>query len=219
MASPEQCHATHAADHAAARLPRGCSGHRVGLTLPSAQGGPTWATSSPSPCLDRSTGVSSWPDHLPPNVLLVAVEETEGVVGYAAAHPAGGELFLLFVHSVFACRGIGRTFLAAAHDALRASGCREAFLRPRAVRPSARRLHRRILPGRFGSRVGLPWHTRARGVSSGSSRRAPHPRRSSACVLMTPTGCRNHAVDAIRRNRWRQPASPAPSPEPAPAGR
>jgi GNAT superfamily N-acetyltransferase len=67
-------------------------------------------------------------DHLPPNVLLVAVEETEGVVGYAAVHPADGEMFLLFVHPAHARRGIGRRLLAAAHDALRAAGCREAFL-------------------------------------------------------------------------------------------
>jgi ribosomal protein S18 acetylase RimI-like enzyme len=67
-------------------------------------------------------------DHLPPNVLLVAIEETEGVVGYAAVHPADGEMFLLFVHPAHAGRGIGRRLLAAAHDALRAAGCREAFL-------------------------------------------------------------------------------------------
>ena len=67
-------------------------------------------------------------DHLPPNVLLVAVDATAGVVGYAAAHPEDGELFLLFVHPAHAGRGIGRMLLAAAHDALRAAGCQEAFL-------------------------------------------------------------------------------------------
>jgi len=67
-------------------------------------------------------------DHLPPNVLLVAVDEAEGVVGYAAVHPGDGEMFLLFVHPGCAGRGIGRTLLAAAHDALRAAGCPEAFL-------------------------------------------------------------------------------------------
>jgi ribosomal protein S18 acetylase RimI-like enzyme len=67
-------------------------------------------------------------DHLPPNVLLVAVDETEGIVGYAAVHPEDGEMFLLFVHPAHAGRGIGRTLLAAVHDALRAAGCREAFL-------------------------------------------------------------------------------------------
>ncbi len=67
-------------------------------------------------------------DHMPPNVLLVAVDETEGVVGYTAVHPADGEMFLLFVHPAHAGRGIGRTLLAAAHDALRTAGCREAFL-------------------------------------------------------------------------------------------
>ena len=32
-------------------------------------------------------------DHLPPNLLLVAVDEADGVVGYVAAHPEDGELF------------------------------------------------------------------------------------------------------------------------------
>jgi ribosomal protein S18 acetylase RimI-like enzyme len=67
-------------------------------------------------------------DHQPPNVLLVAVDEMDGVVGYAAAHPEDGEMFLLFVHPAYAGRGIGRTLLAAADDALRAAGCRKAFL-------------------------------------------------------------------------------------------
>jgi ribosomal protein S18 acetylase RimI-like enzyme len=67
-------------------------------------------------------------DHLPPNVLLVAVDKAQGVVGYAAVHPEDGEMFLLFVHPGCAGRGIGRTLLAAAHDALRAAGCAEAFL-------------------------------------------------------------------------------------------
>jgi len=66
--------------------------------------------------------------HLPPNVLLVAVAETDGVVGYTAVHPGDGEMFLLFVHPGYAGRGIGRTLLAAGHDALRAAGCPEAFL-------------------------------------------------------------------------------------------
>ena len=67
-------------------------------------------------------------DHLPPNVLLVAVNEMQGVVGYTAVHPQDGELFLLFVHPAYAGRGIGRALLRAAHGALRATGCREAFL-------------------------------------------------------------------------------------------
>jgi hypothetical protein len=37
-------------------------------------------------------------------------------------------MFLLFVHPAYAGRGVGRILLAAAHDALRAAGCREAFL-------------------------------------------------------------------------------------------
>ena len=67
-------------------------------------------------------------DHAPPNVLLVAVDADNGVVGFTAAHPQTGELFLLFVHPAHAGRGVGRQLLDAAHDALRAAGCREAFL-------------------------------------------------------------------------------------------
>jgi ribosomal protein S18 acetylase RimI-like enzyme len=67
-------------------------------------------------------------DHKPPNVLLVAVDETESVVGYTAAHPKDCEMFLLFVHPARAVRGIGRMLLAAADDALRAAGCSKSFL-------------------------------------------------------------------------------------------
>jgi ribosomal protein S18 acetylase RimI-like enzyme len=66
-------------------------------------------------------------DHAFPNVLLVAIDEGN-VVGFTAVHPQEGELFLLFVHPRHAGRGIGRTLLDAAHEALRAAGCREAFL-------------------------------------------------------------------------------------------
>lgn len=67
-------------------------------------------------------------DHEPPNLLLVAVDERGGVVGYSAIHPEDGEMYLLFVHPAHARHGIGRMLLAAAHDALRAAGCRVAFL-------------------------------------------------------------------------------------------
>jgi ribosomal protein S18 acetylase RimI-like enzyme len=67
-------------------------------------------------------------DHAPPNVLLVATDETGRVAGYTAVHPEDGEMFLLFVHPDYGGRGIGRTLLNAAHDALRAAGCKEAFL-------------------------------------------------------------------------------------------
>jgi ribosomal protein S18 acetylase RimI-like enzyme len=67
-------------------------------------------------------------DHAPPNVLLVAVDARDNVVGFTAAHPQDGEMFLLFVHPEHARHGIGRQLLDAAHDALQAAGCREAFL-------------------------------------------------------------------------------------------
>jgi ribosomal protein S18 acetylase RimI-like enzyme len=67
-------------------------------------------------------------DHAPPNVLFVATDEADRVVGYTAVHPDNGELFLLFVDPAHAGRGIGRMLLGAAHDALRAAGCTEAFL-------------------------------------------------------------------------------------------
>ncbi|MFL5868419.1 MAG: GNAT family N-acetyltransferase [Thermoleophilaceae bacterium] len=67
-------------------------------------------------------------EHAPPNVLLVATDPAGRIVGYTAAHPEDGELFLLFVHPDHAGRGLGRTLLEAAHHALRAAGCRQAFL-------------------------------------------------------------------------------------------
>jgi GNAT superfamily N-acetyltransferase len=67
-------------------------------------------------------------DHAPPNVLLVATDEAGRVVGYTVVLPAEGEVFLLFVDPAYGGRGIGRMLLAAAHDALRASGRSEAFL-------------------------------------------------------------------------------------------
>ena len=67
-------------------------------------------------------------DHQPPNALLVAVDESDRVLGYSAAHPADGEMFLLFVDPVHAGRGVGRALLNGAHDALRAAGCTQAYL-------------------------------------------------------------------------------------------
>jgi ribosomal protein S18 acetylase RimI-like enzyme len=66
-------------------------------------------------------------DHAPPNVLLVATEAGR-IIGYTAVHPEDGEMFLLFVDPADAGRGIGRMLLSAAHDALRAAGCDQAFL-------------------------------------------------------------------------------------------
>jgi GNAT superfamily N-acetyltransferase len=67
-------------------------------------------------------------DHQPPDVLLVADHETAGVIGYTAAHPGDGEMFLLFVHPDHGGIGVGGMLLAAADDVLRAGGCRDAFL-------------------------------------------------------------------------------------------
>jgi len=67
-------------------------------------------------------------DHAPPRALIVAVDATQRVVGFAATKSEAGELFLLFVDPAWEGRGVGRTLLAAADDALRAVGCDEAFL-------------------------------------------------------------------------------------------
>jgi GNAT superfamily N-acetyltransferase len=68
-------------------------------------------------------------DHAAPNVLLVAEpQDGRGVLGFVAAHPDVGELFLLFVHPDHAGRGVGRRLLGAAHDALRAAGRHQSFL-------------------------------------------------------------------------------------------
>src|SRR3989449_3173675 len=67
-------------------------------------------------------------DHAPPNVLLVATDEGGRVIGFTAAHPQDCEMYLLFVDPAAAGRGVGRTLLAAADNALRAAGCRESFL-------------------------------------------------------------------------------------------
>jgi ribosomal protein S18 acetylase RimI-like enzyme len=67
-------------------------------------------------------------ENAPPNSLLVAVNELHEIVGYVAVRLKKGELYLLFVHPEYAGRGVGRALLVAAHDVLRAAGCREAFL-------------------------------------------------------------------------------------------
>ena len=66
--------------------------------------------------------------HAPPNAMLVAIGEAGRLIGFAAVHPAEGEMFLLFVHPDHAGRGVGRALLEAAHEVLRSAGCREAFL-------------------------------------------------------------------------------------------
>ena len=67
-------------------------------------------------------------EHESPNLLLVAIDEPGDVVGFTAVHPPEGELFLLFVHPDHWGRGAGRALLDAAHESLRAAGCREVFL-------------------------------------------------------------------------------------------
>ncbi len=67
-------------------------------------------------------------DHEPPNALLVAVTEENSVVGFTAVHPREGEMYLLFVHPEYGGLGVGRALLTAAHEVLRAAGCRESFL-------------------------------------------------------------------------------------------
>jgi GNAT superfamily N-acetyltransferase len=67
-------------------------------------------------------------DHAPPRALIVAADAAERIVGFAAVHPEEGEMYLLFVDPLRAGQGIGRMLLEAAHEALRAAGCAEAFL-------------------------------------------------------------------------------------------
>jgi GNAT superfamily N-acetyltransferase len=67
-------------------------------------------------------------EHAAPNVLLVAVDEADAVVGFTAVHPRDCEMYLLFVHPAHAGRGVGRALLDAAHEALRPAGCRQVFL-------------------------------------------------------------------------------------------
>jgi ribosomal protein S18 acetylase RimI-like enzyme len=67
-------------------------------------------------------------EHAPPNALLVAVNESDEIVGFTAVHPQEGEMYLLFVHPKHAGRGMGRALLSAAHEVMRSAGRREAFL-------------------------------------------------------------------------------------------
>src|SRR2546425_12902822 len=67
-------------------------------------------------------------DHAPPNVLLVATDEGDRVVGFTAVHPKDCEMYLLFVDPAAAGRRVGRVALAAPATAPRDAGCRESFL-------------------------------------------------------------------------------------------
>jgi ribosomal protein S18 acetylase RimI-like enzyme len=82
-------------------------------------------------------------DHAPPNILLVATGEDGVIVGYTAVHPHDGELFLLFVDPAHGGRGVGRTLLSAAHDALRAAGCTQVYLFTEERNERARALYER----------------------------------------------------------------------------
>jgi GNAT superfamily N-acetyltransferase len=66
--------------------------------------------------------------HQGPDVMLVAVDPDERLVGFTAVHPEQCEMYLLFVHPDAAGQGVGRLLLDAAHDLLRRAGCTEAFL-------------------------------------------------------------------------------------------
>jgi GNAT superfamily N-acetyltransferase len=66
--------------------------------------------------------------HQGPDVMLVALDTTDRVVGFTAVHPADGEMYLLFVHPDAAGQGVGRLLLEAAHDVLRRAGRTESFL-------------------------------------------------------------------------------------------
>src|SRR5256885_12289315 len=67
-------------------------------------------------------------DHAPPNLMLVATDDGDRVIGFTAVHPADCEMYLLFVDPSTAGRGGGRVLLAAARDAPPAPGARGAFL-------------------------------------------------------------------------------------------
>jgi ribosomal protein S18 acetylase RimI-like enzyme len=96
--------------------------------LPFAKGGHISANLLANRCSPPEEWDKTVIEHAPPNVLLVAIDESGNVVGFSAVHPREGEMFLLFVHPEHAGRGVGRALLDAAHEALRAAGCREAFL-------------------------------------------------------------------------------------------
>jgi ribosomal protein S18 acetylase RimI-like enzyme len=67
-------------------------------------------------------------EQAPPNALLVAIDESDNVVGFTALKTQEGEMYLLFVHPEHAGRGVGHALLDAAHEELRAAGCSKAFL-------------------------------------------------------------------------------------------
>ena len=46
-------------------------------------------------------------DRVPPKVLLIATDRAGRVLGYTAAHPEDGEMFLLFVHPAYAGLALG----------------------------------------------------------------------------------------------------------------
>jgi ribosomal protein S18 acetylase RimI-like enzyme len=86
------------------------------------------AISLPGPCSRPRSGTSWYPITSRRTRCSSPWTKRTRVVGYTAAHPEDGEMFLLFIHPAHAGRGIGRALLNAAHDALRAAGCTEAYL-------------------------------------------------------------------------------------------
>src|SRR5216683_1585581 len=113
-----------------------CDPPRLGMPWPSerfstpllARAGPTSATSSPRRCSHPRTGISLWPITCRRRCCWWLSANPMASSATRPSTQRTGEMFLVFVHPAYAGRGVGRTLLAAAHDALRAAGCREAFL-------------------------------------------------------------------------------------------
>ncbi len=73
---------------------------------------------------------------------LVA-EDADGVLGFVAWDAATGEIARLYTHPRAWGRGAGRGLLDAALDALRAAGCRQAWLNTEARNVGARAFYER----------------------------------------------------------------------------
>ena len=105
-------------------------------------------------------------DQLHPNVLLVAVDDTDRVLGYTVVHPEDGEMFLLFVDPAYAGRGIGLLSSPLLTTRCALQVVRRRSIRARAKRAGTRRPHGcRISARRFRPRLGVPQHTPTRAAS------------------------------------------------------